>query len=150
MDEASSLDTPTPSPSPTVTSILNVKGPLRFRPHGSSQKAHVVLRRVEISEESSDEAEAKSVVYFSLFAQKRIEVKPGKEILLTIADGPFKDRPVIFEGDVPSPTSSSDEEEDTQVAEDDEDDFILSEHSIPPKMRKPWIKRYERSAATRE
>ncbi|EGN96271.1 hypothetical protein SERLA73DRAFT_185930, partial [Serpula lacrymans var. lacrymans S7.3] len=61
---------------PTVSSILGIKGSLRFRRHGSSQKAHVVLRRVEISEDSSDDENRKPTVYYSLFAQKRIEVKP--------------------------------------------------------------------------
>ncbi|KII89310.1 hypothetical protein PLICRDRAFT_79588, partial [Plicaturopsis crispa FD-325 SS-3] len=61
---------------PTLASILGLKGALRLRPHGSSQKAHVVLRRVEAPEGSDDEEDDKPAVYFSLFAQKRIEVKP--------------------------------------------------------------------------
>ncbi|KAF8126564.1 hypothetical protein EV363DRAFT_1174196, partial [Boletus edulis] len=62
--------------SPSVTSVLGVKGALRFRRHGASQKAHVVLRRVEIAEDSSYTPGRGPVAYFSLFAQKRIEVKP--------------------------------------------------------------------------
>ncbi|KAI0059139.1 WD40 repeat-like protein [Artomyces pyxidatus] len=142
MDDAVNLRGIASSSSPTAASVLGIKGSLRFRPHGSSQKAHVVLRRVELDSDSADEGEEKPVIYFSLFAQKRIEVKPGKEILLTLADGPFKDRAIVFEGDVPSASSSSDEEEETQVAEDD-DDVMPPEHSIPPKMRKPWLKRFE-------
>ncbi|KIJ63267.1 hypothetical protein HYDPIDRAFT_56867, partial [Hydnomerulius pinastri MD-312] len=62
--------------SPTVASVLGIKGSLRFRRHGASQKAHVVLRRVEVSEGSSYNGIRTPVAYFSLFAQKRIEVKP--------------------------------------------------------------------------
>src|SRR5882762_10822908 len=98
---------------PTVTSILGVRGPLRFRPHGSSQKAHMILRRVEFSDDSDDDENAKRIVRFSLFAHKRIEVKPGKEILLTLADGKYKDQTLIFEGDLPSDETSSDGEDDS-------------------------------------
>lgn len=125
---------------PTAASILGIKGHLRFRPHGSSQKAHVVLRRVELDEDSEDEGDGKPAVYFSLFAQKRIEVKPGKEILLMVENGPFKDQAMLFEGDALGATSSSDEEEETQVAEEEEDS-VLSEQVMPPKMRKNWMKR---------
>ncbi|KAH7890051.1 hypothetical protein F5I97DRAFT_1789452, partial [Phlebopus sp. FC_14] len=62
--------------SPTAASVLGIKGPLRFRRHGAVQKAHVVLRRVEVSEDSPLGNDKASVAYFSLFAQKRIEVKP--------------------------------------------------------------------------
>ncbi|KAI0047039.1 hypothetical protein FA95DRAFT_1454733, partial [Auriscalpium vulgare] len=61
---------------PTAASVLGIKGHLRFRPHGSSQKAHVVLRRVELNDDSDDEEAQHPIVYFSLFARKRIEVKP--------------------------------------------------------------------------
>lgn len=131
-------------PGPTVASILGIKGPLRFRPHGSSQKAHVVLRRVVISDDSSDDGEVNRIVRFSLFAQKRIEVKPGKEILLTVAspDGRFKDQAIIFEGDLPGPDEASDEENDTQVAEEEEDVYIPPV-GLPPKMRRAWTKKVE-------
>lgn len=125
---------------PTAASILGIKGHLRFRPHGSSQKAHVVLRRVELDDDSEDEEDGKPAVYFSLFAQKRIEVKPGKEILLMVENGPFKDQAMLFEGDALGTTSSSDEEEETQVAEEEED-TVLSEQAMPPKMRKNWMRR---------
>lgn len=145
MDSSSTADSDNLLPEPTVASILGIQGPLRFRPHGSSQKAHVVLRRVEISDDSSDEGEggsSKRVVYFSLFAQKRIEVKPGKEILLTVAsaDGRFKDRPLVFEGDLPTEVSASDEEEEAE-----EEVMFLPPiaQAIPPKMRRAWTKRTE-------
>jgi hypothetical protein len=86
------------------------------------------------------------VAQFSLFAYKRIEVKPGKEILLTVADGPFKDRAIIFEGDELESSSLSDVEEATQIAEED-DGSVPTDYSLPLKMRKPWAKRLEVSGA---
>lgn len=125
------------SEEPTVTSVLGVKGQLHFHPHGSTQKAHVVLRQVEIPEESDDEGDS-SIVYFSLFAQKRIEVKPGKEILLAVAtpDGKLLETPVVFAGRV--------------SGEDDLTPGVSLQPSriepppkakpsvLPPKLRKPW------------
>ena len=142
MTDSSSIDNGLVSPAPTAASILGIKGPLRFRAHGSSQKAHVVLRRVDPESDSEGEGDIKGVVQFSLFAYKRIEVKPGKEILLTVADGPFKDRAIIFEGDELDGSSLSDVEEETQVAEDD-DTLVPPEQSLPLKMRKSWAKRHE-------
>ncbi|KAI0309479.1 hypothetical protein OF83DRAFT_1037088, partial [Amylostereum chailletii] len=61
----------------TAASILGIKGDLRVRAHGSTQKAHLILRRVEFDDsEDEDEEKDPNVVLFSLFAQKRIEVKP--------------------------------------------------------------------------
>jgi hypothetical protein len=142
MTDSSSIDNDIVSLAPTAASVLGIKGPLRFRPHGSSQKAHVILRRVDPESDSEGEGETKGAVQFSLFAYKRIEVKPGKEILLTVADGPFKDRAIIFEGDELEASSLSDAEEATQV-EEEEDVVVPPEQSIPLKMRKPWAKRLE-------
>lgn len=130
---------------PTAASILGIRGHLRFRPHGSSQKAHVVLRRVELDDDSEDEGDGKPVVYFSLFAQKRIEVKPGKEILLMVENGPFEDQAILFEGDAPSTSTSSDEEQETQVA-DEEEEKAVAQEAMPPKMRKDWMKRFDQSS----
>ena len=144
MTDSSSIDNDLVSLAPTAASVLGIKGPLRFRPHGSSQKAHVILRRVDPESDSEGEGETKGAVQFSLFAYKRIEVKPGKEILLTVADGPFKDRAIIFEGDELEASSLSDAEEETQV-EEEEDVLVPPEQSLPLKMRKPWAKRLEES-----
>ncbi|KAF8655859.1 hypothetical protein AX16_002942 [Volvariella volvacea WC 439] len=129
---------------PTVASVLGIKGNIRFRPHGSLQKPHVVLRRVSIREGINERGEGIQVVSFSLFASKRIEVKPGKEILLSIdgVDSHLKDQPVVFEADLPSMNDISDEEGDTQVAEEEED--VLpppTDEAIPPKMRRAWAKK---------
>lgn len=144
MTDSSSIDNELVSLAPTAASVLGIKGPLQFRPHGSSQKAHVILRRVDPESDSEGEGETKGAVQFSLFAYKRIEVKPGKEILLTVADGPFKDRAIIFEGHELEASSLSDVEEETQVEEED-DALVPPEQSLPLKMRKPWAKRLEAS-----
>ena len=124
------------SDEPTVASILGIKGQLRFHPHGSTQKAHVVLRQVELSEDSDDEGDS-SMVYFSLFAQKRIEVKPGKEILLAVArpDGQLLESPVVFAGKV------SGEDEVTQPTSGQPSRELPAntrQSVLPPKLRKPW------------
>ncbi|KAF9009490.1 hypothetical protein BDQ17DRAFT_1348197 [Cyathus striatus] len=130
----------------SVASILGVNlGTLRFRPHGSTQKAHVVLKRVVSSERTNGEATSQNVIQFSLFAAKRIEVKPGKEILLTVAseDDRFMDQPIVLEGDILDAQPESDEEGETQVADEEKNYIPLSEAIIPPKLRRDWTKRAE-------
>lgn len=130
------------STQPTVASILGVTGALRFRPHGSTQKAHVVLRRVDAPQDADEEADP-SMVYFSLFAQKRIEVKPGKEILLAVAapDGRIIDTPVILAAKVAGSPSS----ETHNVSSEDRLGVIASakELTMPPRMRKSWSRRFD-------
>ena len=154
MDESSVPDADTPFITPSVSSILGVKGPLRFRPHGSNQKAHVILRRVTLSDNSSDRGDLSTVVRFSLFAQKRIEVKPGKEILLTVAsdDGKFGDLPIVFEGDQASPQTTSEEDSSTQFADEERQGPFNSRVSqaMPPKMRRAWTKKLEVSSSIGE
>ncbi|KAL4065203.1 hypothetical protein J3A83DRAFT_431717 [Scleroderma citrinum] len=146
MDDTS-RESSAPITSPTVASVLGVKGALRFRRHGASQKAHVVLRRVDLSEDSNYAGSKPSIAYFSLFAQKRIEVKPGKEILLAVAseDSPFTDQAVIFEGDLSTPGSTSEEEEEVekQIVQDDAFPDSPLTHIVPPKMRRTWTKQLE-------
>ncbi|KAG2360440.1 hypothetical protein BDR07DRAFT_1412417 [Suillus spraguei] len=136
----STSDSVGPVSSPTVSSVLGIKGSLRFRRHGASQKAHVVLRRVELPEESGNDIGKKPVAYFSLFAQKRIEVKPGKEILLAVAseDGSFTDQAVIFEGDLFGSDTQTEAEQETQ-----DDVEHVEVPFVPPKMRRTWNKAYE-------
>jgi hypothetical protein len=129
-----------------ATSVLGIKNPLRLRPHGSTQKPHIILRRVTVSENSSGDGEVTSnLVRFSLFAAKRIEVKPGKEILLTVAspDGYFEDQPVVFEADIAAPEEISDEKSDTQVVEEEDIYLPPAGEAIPPKMRRAWTKKVE-------
>lgn len=137
----STSDSQGPVSSSTVSSVLGIKGSLRFRRHGASQKAHVVLRRVELSEESINDTGKRPVAYFSLFAQKRIEVKPGKEILLAVAseDGSFTDQAVIFEGDLFGADAQTEAEQETQ----DNADHVVEVPFVPPKMRRTWNKAYE-------
>jgi hypothetical protein len=100
------------------------------------------LRRVELSDDSDDDGNGKSTVYFSLFAQKRIEVKPGKEILLTLSDGKYKDQAIIFEGDLPGEETSSDEEDDMEMPAEEPVIIPPAPDILPPKMmRRTWTKR---------
>ncbi|KAJ7243435.1 hypothetical protein B0H12DRAFT_1131088 [Mycena haematopus] len=136
------------SPGASVASILGIKGGLRIRPHTIHQKAHAVLRRVELSEESSDDGRENNIVVFKLFAAKPINLKPGKELLLTVAsvDGRFKDQNVIFEGNFGGFDEDSEgttqAEEEPQVIEEEEEE-IIPEAVMPPKMRRQWTKRVE-------
>lgn len=130
---------------PTVASVLGITSAMRFHPHGSTQKAHVVLRQVEISDDSDEETDP-STVYFSLFAQKRIEVKPGKEILLAVAspDGRFLETPVILAAKVANSPSVMEETAPSVISRRD---FFSTtrESTMPPKMRKSWSNRFEAS-----
>ncbi|KAF8352225.1 hypothetical protein F5887DRAFT_19417 [Amanita rubescens] len=153
MDDTSSPDADASFLTSSVSSILGVKGPLRFRPHGSNQKAHVILRRVTLSDDSNDNSEYSTVVRFSLFAQKRIEVKPGKEILLTVAseDGKFGDLPVVLEGDQNTPQTS--EENNFSHPANEEKHAPINSHvsqSMPPRMRRAWTKKLEVSPSIEE
>ncbi|KAL0947583.1 hypothetical protein HGRIS_013672 [Hohenbuehelia grisea] len=136
MDGPTATDAMNASSAPTVASILGVKGALRVRPHGLSQKPHVILRRVELSDDSGDEEENSGIVYFSLFAQKRIEVKPGKEILVSIAgaDGKLRDHPVLFEGDLLPPVISEEKKNAEEGAENALPPMELD--VVPPKLRR--------------
>ncbi|TRM59852.1 hypothetical protein BD626DRAFT_572257 [Schizophyllum amplum] len=105
-------------PSLPFASLLGTKGALRIRPHVTTQRPHVVLRRV-----------------------KRIEVKPGKEILFAVEteDARFKDQALILQA------SLSDAED---AAPEEEDDVPVA---LPPKLRRPWNKPAEQDApASRE
>lgn len=154
MDGSNGADEDPTVPEPTVASMLGIKGPLRFRTHGSTQKAHVVLRQVELSDDSGDEGDGKNSgkpsVYFSLFAQKRIEVKPGKEILLAVAtpDGRFIETPVIFTGDLFVPNDPRECPVSLQLPQN-QTARVQQPITMPPKMRKTWSRRVQ-SAKTRE
>ncbi|EIW85520.1 hypothetical protein CONPUDRAFT_142052, partial [Coniophora puteana RWD-64-598 SS2] len=150
------------SPAPSIVSLLGIKGSIRFRRHGASQKAHVVLRRVDDDSDDEDAGEdgaakPKTTVRFSLFARKRIEVKPGKEILLALetADGVFgKDEAIVLEGDIEGAQAPPEEEDKTQVADEDMQVDMPPpppppvQVVIPPKMRRTWTKQAEQVSAT--
>ncbi|PBK87540.1 WD40 repeat-like protein [Armillaria gallica] len=145
MDDTTSIDGESSSLVTSVTSILGIKSQtLRFRPHKSTQKPHVILRRVQVS--SSEGCS----VYFSLFAQKRIEVKPGKEILLAIAspDERFKDQAMVLEGDIEESESEHDEEDPGVCPRchgrtEREESAPPLQVSMPPKMRRAWNRNLE-------
>ncbi|KAK0458492.1 uncharacterized protein EV420DRAFT_359122 [Desarmillaria tabescens] len=150
MGDTSSMDGESSSLVTSITSILGIKSQtLRFRPHKSTQKPHVILRRVQVSRDSDSGASLGCSVYFSLFAQKRIEVKPGKEILLAIAssDERFKDQAMVLEGDTEE--SESEHEEDPGVCprchgrKEREESAPPLQVSMPPKMRRAWNRNLE-------
>ncbi|KAK0210266.1 hypothetical protein DFS33DRAFT_1291878 [Desarmillaria ectypa] len=150
MDDTTPMDGESSSLVTSITSILGIKSQtLRFRPHKSTQKPHVILRRVQVSQNSSSDALLGCTVYFSLFAQKRIEVKPGKEILLAIAssDERFKDQAMVLEGDIVE--SESEREEDPGVCptchgrKEREESAPPLQVSMPPKMRRAWNRNLE-------
>ena len=128
---------------PSVASVLGIAGGLRFRPHGSTQKAHVILRQVDPPEDAEEEVDS-STIYFSLFAQKRIEVKPGKEILLAVAspDGRIIETPVILAAKVANGTPLPNGH---NLSPEDRMNIVAATKklTIPPKMRKTWSKRFE-------
>lgn len=126
----------------SAASVLGVKGPLRFRPHGSTQKPHVILRRVVTPDDSNGDSQPTHIVRFSLFAHKRIEVKPGKEILLSVAsvNGQFENQPIVFEADA---RDSSDAEGTTKKPKTEAPPTPVLKPAMPPRMRKGWIKRKE-------
>ncbi|KAJ7272978.1 hypothetical protein C8J57DRAFT_263586 [Mycena rebaudengoi] len=142
-DDSSITDTESLSTDCSIASILGIKGNLRLRPHTASHKAHVVLRRVENPDFSISDGEENNVVYFSLFANKLINIKPGKELLLTVdaPDGRFKDQVVRLEGTLrgPEDEDKTQVEEEPQVIEEEED--TVPQATIPPKMRRQWTRK---------
>lgn len=141
-------DDDAPLPTALVSSILGLSGPFRFRHHGSTQKPHLILRRVV--DDDSDDDEPSRVVRFSLFAQKRIEVKPGKEILLSVAteDDAFKDIPLVFEVDLDSPRSTKESKDEAAVDEKPPPNPLLppTRSTLPPHVRRRWHKKVPEEA----
>lgn len=142
------------SSEPTVASVLGLSGPIRFRLHGSTQKAHLLLKPSEEKRPLDGISGTHGVAYYSLFAQKRIEVKPGKEILLAL-EGKFGDRPILICGDIsssshepmkPSPPTTTVEAVATKL-ESTKPSRTASPMpvreaapNLPPKLRKAWMK----------
>ncbi|KAF9068344.1 hypothetical protein BDP27DRAFT_1327490 [Rhodocollybia butyracea] len=147
MDESFAI----PSEGLVISSVLGLKPSLRLLPHKSTQKAHVILRRVEIENDSSEEEDSQStssIVHFRLFAQKRFTITPGKEILLTVEDERFKDRAVLFSG---TPLTSEELEEIQRSKAVDEGNIPpLPKTALPPKMRRAWRKPDDDATTTSE
>lgn len=154
MDPDRTHDDSDPSSEPTVASVLGLSGPIRFRLHGSTQKAHLLLKPSEEKRPLDGPSSTHGVVYYSLFAQKRIEVKPGKEILLAL-EGKFGDRPILICGDTFSPgreplqasSSTTAVEEVATKVEPTKPSRTASPMpmreatpNLPPKLRKAWMK----------
>ena len=142
------------SPEPTVASVLGLSGPIRFRLHGSTQKAHLLLKQFEEKRPLDGTSGTHGVAYYSLFAQKRIEVKPGKEILLAL-EGKFGDRPILICGDIsssvhesmrapPSTTTIGTVAKKVETAKHSRTASPMpvreATPNLPPKLRKAWMK----------
>ena len=154
MDQDRTHDDSNLSPEPTVASVLGLSGPIRFRLHGSTQKAHLLLKQSEEKRPLGGSSSTHGVAYYSLFAQKRIEVKPGKEILLAL-EGKFGDRPILICGDTLSSgrellqasSSTMTAEEVATKVEPTKPSRTASPMpmreatpNLPPKLRKAWMK----------
>ena len=138
MSKASQHDTTGAVSAHTAASLLGLKGHVLIRPHGSHQKPHVILRPLELDDESLTDGETRepNALYFSLFAAKRIECKPGKEILVALEDSVFGDRPIILGGEMLDAEADSDD--DAAVEEAMKESTPPLETAMPPKMRKKW------------
>ncbi|TEB36320.1 hypothetical protein FA13DRAFT_1771708, partial [Coprinellus micaceus] len=140
------------SPTALVGKLLGIQASsLRFRHHELKQKPHLILRRVEDdSDDESDDGELKHshrIVRFSLFAMKRIDVKPGKELLLCVAteNEAFKDSPLVLEaegGDVGADKDPRDVANEV-VQQKEAVTTPVAEQVVPPKMRRTWTKKAE-------
>jgi hypothetical protein len=108
------------------------KNSIKIREHTTEWKPHIVLRRVELDldEDEKRDVSSKRLVYYSFFAAKSINVKPGKEILFALPGFGMDTQALVFEG----------------IEDEDEDDNIdgMDENIYHPKMRKDWTRpRYD-------
>lgn len=134
-----------------LCTVLGVKkGSLRVRPHPVTWKPHVLLRRVELDTSDlldADGQPSKPMVYFSLFAAKKIDVKPGKEILVAFA-APYgeDDKAVMIGGLLPNEDDAEDPEDSQKTQTVVKETSIIPPDTppanmFPPKMRKTWLRR---------
>lgn len=135
----------------SLSAVLGLKkGSLTVRPHPVTWKPHILLRRVEFDPgdvPETDEKSGKPLVYFSFFAAKKIDVKPGKEILVALADDfGGEDKTVVIGGVLRDEDEPEDAEEPPQAT------LVVDQTPIdstepppltrfPPKMRKGWTRR---------
>lgn len=132
----------TPDPTPTeatVASILGVRDPLLFRRHHSSQKAHCILKRVRFTTTPTEDETKHGIVYFSLFAQKRIDVRPGKEILVCVdssEDGFFSDQAILLAGIINDPAFHDDESDAEKGMQSAPSVEVIATNLVPPHLRR--------------
>ncbi|TDL20149.1 hypothetical protein BD410DRAFT_899730 [Rickenella mellea] len=132
----------------TLSSTLGVKGSLRVRAYGNVKHAHLVLRKVDEEEYVDENGQKRTKAVFSIFAQKLINVKAGKELYLYLqpANGELHDVPVAIEGDLLGDEDEVVAPEPTVVQEEKKPDPpASSEQAMPPKMRKLWARKSEAS-----
>ena len=136
---------------PSLSSSLGVKGDLRVRPYGNVKHAHLILRKVDEEDYVDSTGIQRRRAIFSFFAQKLINVKPGKELYLYLqpANGAVKEVPIAFEADLTESNEvqpSLKEENGLSVARDikkESKELEVREQAVPPKMRKAWLKKQE-------
>ncbi|TDL28288.1 hypothetical protein BD410DRAFT_834412 [Rickenella mellea] len=136
----------------TLSSTLGVKGSLRVRAYGNVKHAHLVLRKVDEEEYVDENGRKRTKAVFSIFAQKLINVKAGKELYLYLqpANGELHDVPVAIEGDLLGDEDEVVAPEPTVVHEEKKPDPpASSEQAMPPKMRKLWARKSEASLTTK-
>ncbi|KAJ7063593.1 hypothetical protein C8F01DRAFT_84045 [Mycena amicta] len=142
-----------------LSSLLGIKDSLRLRRDSTHQRPHVILRRVYESDDSSDDGDDRpgpgAIIHFKLYTHKHLNLKPGRELLLTVEslDDTSEDQLFMFEGTLDASDEESDREDTTQVEEeplqmDEEDEDALPHAVMPPKMRRrEWVKKGEVSSA---
>lgn len=146
MDDSSAVDVSRNVPNALLTSVLGLKGPLRITPHGSEHKPHIILKRVDTPNNLESNGESNCVARFSFFAHKRFEVKPGKEIMFTVAsadgsEGPFKEVALVLEADIDTTLDTTDEDETNHSPAKKVDVTAIGNvQGLPPKMRKSYTK----------
>ncbi|KAF7305197.1 hypothetical protein MKEN_01234900 [Mycena kentingensis (nom. inval.)] len=142
-------ETPADDSLVSLSSLLGLRDGLRLRHDDTPQRAHLVLRRVVDSDDSSDDGDnPAAVVSFRLFAAKNLNLKMGRELLVTVEteDDVWKDRLVMFEGTLDASEDGSDQEGTTQVEEEplvlEEEEEEIPHASMPPKFRRrEWVKK---------
>ncbi|KIY48285.1 hypothetical protein FISHEDRAFT_73849 [Fistulina hepatica ATCC 64428] len=103
---------------------------LRIQDHSSATKPHLVLRQVSVPDDSG----SGTTVYYGFFAQKPINVKPGREILFCIpaSDG-STDQAMMLVAE-PKDAAEPDCELDTQ--DDDSDEILMPRVAL----RRAWVR----------
>lgn len=89
-------------PPPTLETSLGVVGSLRVRAYGNVKHAHLILKKVDEEEFEDSSGRKRKRGVFSLFAQKLINVKAGKELFLYLqpANGDVQERCIALEGEL--------------------------------------------------
>jgi len=133
-----------------ISSLLGLKGPLRFVPHGGDRfKPHLVLKRLDPSKDAAAKGMPDTVARFGVFTAKKLDIKyPDRELYLSIEmDHPYQNMAVVFEGDVADGSKDAQETIDTppptssRPVVDLTKEELQRARGLPPRMRKSWVKK---------